>query len=254
MSANTSALTTKQVRGAALLKIHHSILEIMRLSAPAITDPRPIADATNRASTSRDAAELFGTVVNLARSLILAVEQDALKSNGSGGDMGIKGKTFSTDLGVVGPLYYVGTKCTVKATRDEALKLLCRWKGREGMWDGEVGGDLFRSFWHMEQKIATRGYTDTATAIAGGYGGSAIDSFAGALRTDRVRLSLAESKKWEWKYKRDGNRNDGIYDDEAGLESSAFNLDLDRHSVGGEWEWSPPLPRLDIDIDVEMPQ
>ena len=68
------------------------------------------------------------------------------------------GKTFSPDLGVVGPLYYVGTKCTVKEVRDEALALLGRRKGKEGMWDSGVGSQLVSEFWVMEKRFGTRGY------------------------------------------------------------------------------------------------
>lgn len=237
MSAHTPSLNTTQIRGAALLKIHHTTLEIMRLSAPSMADPRPIAEASNSASTFRGAVDLFASIVRLSKSLITAIEQDVMKT---GRPLG-SGKTFSPDLGVVGPLYYVGTKCTVKEIRDEALSLLQRWKGREGMWDSCVGSKLVSEFWDMESRIGTRGYNvnnfETETP------------FEHAMRTDRVRLDLVEGKKWQWKHKPNGNVDDGIYE---GFTSSP-TIDLEAEELSNaEWDWSTPVPVSEEDLNMGM--
>lgn len=227
MSAHTESLNTTQIRGAALLKIHHTTLEIMRLSAPSMSDPRPIAEASNSASTFRGAVDLFASIVRLSKSLITAIEQDVLKTGGAVGS----GKTFSPDLGVVGPLYYVGTKCTVKEIRDEALGLLQRWKGREGMWDSCVGSKLVSEFWDMESRIGTRGYNINDSG--------AETPFEHAMRTDRVRLDYVDGKKWQWKYKRNGNVDDGVFED---LNSSPI-INLEAEDLSNtEWDWSIPVP------------
>lgn len=99
MATKSHTLDIKQLRGAALLKIHQLISTIMRDVTPDETDTRGIATSVNDREKFRRYESDFRIVVSLARSLVMAAEQDK--------KMGKPPLTFSTDLGLVGPLYYV---------------------------------------------------------------------------------------------------------------------------------------------------
>ncbi|KAI1799374.1 hypothetical protein F4811DRAFT_565613 [Daldinia bambusicola] len=56
--------------------------------------------------------------------------------------------SFSADLGIVPPLFVVGTKCRDPVTRRQAIQLLRTSSRREGMWDSELAARI--SMWVME--------------------------------------------------------------------------------------------------------
>ncbi|KFY09579.1 hypothetical protein V492_05438 [Pseudogymnoascus sp. VKM F-4246] len=173
MSLKSHALTARQIRGAALLKIHHITATIMGRSIPDLTDPRSIAVAANDATVFASCTKEFQTVVSLSRSLVEAAEQDTQHGNGKLAG----GLTFSADMGLIAPLYYVCIKCADMTLRGQAIELLGRCPRREGMWDSVLGVRMIREFWGMEE---TRQ----------------------ALREEDMRLVLDDDGKWEWKWKR----------------------------------------------------
>ncbi|KFY27146.1 hypothetical protein V493_03678 [Pseudogymnoascus sp. VKM F-4281 (FW-2241)] len=176
MSLKLNALTPLQIRGAALLKIHHTTATIMRRSIPGLTDPRSIAVAANDTAVFASCTSDFRTVVSLSQSLVVAAEQDIQRGNGRP----TGGLTFSTDMGVVAPLYYTCIKCTDVPLREQAIELLSRCPRREGMWDSVLGVRMIREFWRMEEAHRS-------------------------LRQGAVELVLEEDGRWEWKWM-DGDR------------------------------------------------
>ncbi|CAG8971586.1 hypothetical protein HYALB_00009235 [Hymenoscyphus albidus] len=144
MNAHSSTFTSKQVRGAALLKIHHTVVRIMSDMTPPNTDHRPISEALNCPQSFERFTADFQIVVNLCRSLITAAEQDA--KNGK------PALTFSTDLGVIGPLYYAAVKCTSQRLKREAVDLLKRCPRKEGMWDSATAVNIVEQLWKMQEK------------------------------------------------------------------------------------------------------
>ncbi|KFY51578.1 hypothetical protein V497_09027 [Pseudogymnoascus sp. VKM F-4516 (FW-969)] len=138
MSLKSHTLTALHIRGAALLKIHHITATIMGRSIPDLTDPRSIAAAANDAAVFARCINDFETVISLSKSLIAAAEQDALRGNGSL----TGGLTFSTDMGVVAPLYYVCIKSTDMPLREQAIDLLndSRLLGDAGHASGAAAG------------------------------------------------------------------------------------------------------------------
>lgn len=201
MGRHSAALTATQIRGATMLKIQHCILHIMNAVVPELSDPRTIVQAMNLASSfdKPELIESFATAVTLCRSLTIAVEAEVERVHGREK----KASVFSVDLGVIGPLYYVATKCTVASIRAEALSLIDRWKGREGMWDSSMGGKLVRQFWEVESKFGNRGYNiyngipqlsegDTQT------GSTSSEGRVNSRSRGQVRLNMGDGGKWEW--------------------------------------------------------
>lgn len=146
MSLKSHTLTTLQIRGAALLKIHHLTATVMGRSIPALNDPRSIAAAANDATIFARCTTDFQTVISLSESLIAAAEQDTMRGTGSL----TGGLTFSTDMGVVAPLYYVCIKSTDVPLREQSIDLLSRCPRREGMWDSVRCVQMIREFWEMQ--------------------------------------------------------------------------------------------------------
>jgi hypothetical protein len=144
MNIHSKSFTSKQVRGAALLKIHHTVVRIMCDMTPSAQDLRPLEEATNAPLDFIKFIDDFKIIINLCRSLITAAEADARA--------GKPALTFSTDLGVIGPLYYVGVKCTSREIKREAMELLRRCPRKEGMWDSETAVNLVSQFWEIEER------------------------------------------------------------------------------------------------------
>jgi hypothetical protein len=131
MNAKSQTFDSKQIRGAALMKIHYETVRIMSETAkPDYEDTRSIAAAVNSPGRYEPFKREFQNVVNLSRSLVSAAEVDSQQGRSS--------LTFSTDLGVIAPLYYAATHCTDTVIRRESMALLSRCPRREGMWDGEA--------------------------------------------------------------------------------------------------------------------
>jgi hypothetical protein len=176
MSLKSHTLTALQIRGAALLKIHHTTAAIMGRSIPDLTDPRSIATAANDSAVFARCTNDFQTVVSLSKSLIAAAEQDSQRDN----DKVAGGLTFSIDMGVVAPLYYVCIKSVDVPLREQAIELLSRCPRREGMWNSVLCMRMIREFWEMQ---------DTHQAT----------------RQGTVDLVLGDDGGWECKWRERGN-------------------------------------------------
>jgi hypothetical protein len=144
MNLHSQSFTSKQVRGAALVKIHHTVVKIMCDMTPSTQDLRPLEEAVNAPLDFAKFTDEFRIIINLCRSLITAAEVDTRAGKPT--------LTFSTDLGVIGPLYYVGVKCTCREIKKEAMELLQRCPRKEGMWDSETAVNLVSQFWAIEER------------------------------------------------------------------------------------------------------
>ena len=180
MSLKLHVLTPLQIRGATLLKIHHITATIMGRCVPDPTDPRRIVAAANDPVIFSRSTNDFQTVVSLSQSLVAAAEQDIQRGNGRLAG----GLTFSADMGVVAPLYYVCIKCTDVPLREQAIELLGRCPRREGMWDSALGVRMIREFWEMEEVHRQ-------------------------LRQGMVKLVLEDDGRWEWSWRDVNSRGEG---------------------------------------------
>ena len=147
MTAKSRLLSSRELRGAAVLKIHATIVKVMAEASPGLLDDRPIGEAMNDHATFEPFTEDFRIVVTLCKSIIAAAEQDI--------KLGKPALNFSTDLGIIGPLYYVCARCRDIPLRNQALELLSRPR-REGMWDSEVGVRMVKEFWAIEGRYQGR--------------------------------------------------------------------------------------------------
>jgi hypothetical protein len=144
MVAKSQSLNGRDLRGAAVLKIHATILRVMAEASPDVADDRPMGEAMNDYATFTPFTNDFRIVVTLCKSIIAAAEQDI--------KLGKPALNFSTDLGIVGPLYYVCCRCRDFPLRNQALDLLRRCPRREGMWDSEVGVRMIQDYWAIEER------------------------------------------------------------------------------------------------------
>ena len=144
MTAKSRFLGGKELRGAAVLKIHSLIVKVMAEASPGLLDDRPIGEVMNDQATFEPFTEDFRIVVTLCKSIIAAAEE-AIKA-------GKPALNFSTDLGIVGPLYYVCARCRDIPLRNEALELLTRCPRLEGMWSSEVAARMVKEYWEIESR------------------------------------------------------------------------------------------------------
>ncbi|KUJ20885.1 uncharacterized protein LY89DRAFT_778534 [Mollisia scopiformis] len=180
MAAKSHTFNSKQLRGAALLKIHQLVSTVMRDVTPDDRDARPVSESVNDPNNFRRYESDFRIVVNLARSLIVAAEQDKM--------MGKSPLTFSTDLGLVGPLYYTCIRCTEPTVKMQALELLLQLPRREGMWDSESTVKMIKEYWEIERRHEQ------------------LQKATGELATpvplvEVIDLVFGDGMRWEWKWK-----------------------------------------------------
>jgi len=143
MVSKSKDLTSREVRGAALLKIHHTTAKIMAGVRPDMSDMRAVFEPVN-AEKFLEYLDDFQTVINLSRSLIAAAEQDA--KNGK------PPLTFSSDLGLIGPLYYICINCPTASIQTTAMELLLRCPRREGMWNSVLIAQMIQQYWDVEAR------------------------------------------------------------------------------------------------------
>ena len=136
-------LSSREVQGAALLKIHYTTAKIMASIRPDMSDMRALFEAVN-AARFLEYLDDFQIVINLSRPLIVAAEQDA--KNGK------PPLTFSSDLGLIGPLYYVCINCPTVSIRTTAMELLLRCPRREGMWNSVMIAQMIQQYWELEAR------------------------------------------------------------------------------------------------------
>jgi hypothetical protein len=143
MESKSKDLSSREVQGAALLKIHHTTAKIMAGVHPDVSDMRAVFEAVN-AEIFLEYLDDFQIITNLSRPLIAAAEQDA--KNGK------PPLTFSSDLGLIGPLYYVCINCPTVSIRTTAMELLLRCPRREGMWNSVLIAQMIQQYWELEAR------------------------------------------------------------------------------------------------------
>ncbi|KAM3075666.1 hypothetical protein ACMFMG_007799 [Clarireedia jacksonii] len=143
MVSKNKNLTSREIQGAALLKVHHTTLKIMTSALPDNSDTRPLFKAVT-SNRFLEFVDNFRIIINLSRPLIAAAEQE--KKNGK------SPITFSSDFGLVGPLYYVCINCPIVSIRTAAMELLLRFPRREGMWNSVMIAQMIQQFWELEAK------------------------------------------------------------------------------------------------------
>lgn len=182
MSSRSEKLNTKELRGAALLKIQHTAATIMATSLrPDPHDPRPLAKVVNAPNKLRSFLPEFQTIVNLSRSLVTAAEADARS--------GKPPLTFSTDLGIIGPLFFCCLKCPHESVRAAALELITKCQRREGMWDSATIARLLRAY-----RMLGSQHRAQEEGCEGGFSPEEpINEF--------FDLVFRDGMKWEWRLK-----------------------------------------------------
>lgn len=131
------------MQGAALLKIHHTTLNIMAGMFPDISDMTVVIDMVDTDRFSKYLDD-FQVIIDLSRSLIVSAEQDAMNGRPS--------LTFSSDFGVIGPLYYVCLHCPTISIRETAMELMLRCPRREGMWNNAIVAQMIQQFWELRER------------------------------------------------------------------------------------------------------
>jgi len=178
MNTHSAKLDSKQLRGAALLKIQHTGIKIMSDSAPSILgDDRSTQEIHNDPGTHTKLESDFETIVKLSKTLLSAAEMDAKNGKPS--------LSFSTEMGIVAPLYYTGTHSMNKATRAKAIDLLTRSPRREGMWDSQRSAQIVREFWVCEDRhrMLTQENGDTPAL------------------SELLDIEMYDGMNWEWRWK-----------------------------------------------------
>ncbi|KAA8568375.1 hypothetical protein EYC84_007411 [Monilinia fructicola] len=98
MRSQSHTFDSKQLRAAALCKIHYTTVHIIcRVTEPDLGDTRSIKNSYNDPKKAAVFEPEFQAIVSLAKSLINATGEDA--------KAGKPPFTFSADLGLVAPLY-----------------------------------------------------------------------------------------------------------------------------------------------------
>ncbi|RDL40440.1 Zn2 DNA-binding protein [Venustampulla echinocandica] len=178
MNAKSQSFSSREIRGAALLKVHHIASSIMSTIVPGPEDMRPICQAVNCPTAFVKFSAEFRIIINLCTSLITAVEEDA--KNGK------PPLTFSTDLGLIAPLYYTAMKPACPMLRQDALALLKRCPRKEGMWDSFVAVKLVTQYWQIEDQER-----DRREAVMGETG-------ICVPQAKLADLAFFEGNSWEW--------------------------------------------------------
>lgn len=178
MNASSKSFSSREIRGAALLKIHHTAATIMSAVVPEMDDQRLLGQAVNCPSAFEPHLDKFRIIINLCTSLIAAAEQDS--KNGK------SPLTFSTDLGLIAPLYYTAMKPSCRQLRRDALELLKRCPRKEGMWDSVATVKLVTEYWQIEDL-----HPDRRDAMA-------RDTAAAVRQAKLVDLVFFEGGRWEW--------------------------------------------------------
>jgi hypothetical protein len=182
MQSNNSRLNSRELRGAAMLKIQHMTANIMaHTTTPNPDDPRPISEVISEPELFEPYNPDFETILQLSRSLVAASEEDS-KS-------GRSPLNFSADLGIVGPLYYCCVKPTDQRLRLAAMELLYRCQRREGMWDSSALVPLIQGYWEIEKRheaLQDEIIHDNGEPVS---------------LVKILDLVFRDGMKWEWKWK-----------------------------------------------------
>jgi len=182
MLLKSKTMNSREIRGAALMKIHHVCIKVMAETSPSdIADLRCIKHVVNELNAYIPYKGEFETIIKLSRSLIATAEQD-LK-------LGKSALTFSSDLGLIAPLYFVCTHCQDFKIREQAMALLKRCPRREGMWDAEKTSVMIEEFWTIEERHRVLQES------------SELGKSMTVPLSDVVKLHFSDGMKWEWKWR-----------------------------------------------------
>ena len=223
MNAKSHSFTSKQIRGAALLKILHTTAYVMAACNPPVEDYRDMAEALYGSTACHKFTKEFQTIINLSRSLITTAEQDARN--------GIPSLTFSTDLGLIGPLYFVAGKCRIQSIRNQAVELLGRYPRKEGMWDSVTASKVVQQLWAVD-------------AQHNAFQQSAPDEISFPIPLhDVVDLVFYEGGRFEWIWKQDM----------PSPPTSSHRLDsMDRPGVARHKNWMDTLEEQSLSQGTSM--
>lgn len=140
MQVNIEKLNSREVRGSVCLKAQHIMANIGTKSGqPSMDDSRPLGEVLLDGSRFIPYTNDFKAILNLSESLIAASEADI--------KIGKTPQNFSTDMGIVCPIFYSCIKCADSAIRVAAVALLRRCPRREGMWDSAALLELVQKTW-----------------------------------------------------------------------------------------------------------
>ncbi|MCJ1231268.1 hypothetical protein MMC12_007945 [Toensbergia leucococca] len=179
-----SALSARDIRGATLLKILHKVASIMLLSTGL---EGFVADETCFDKFSIE----FVDILSLAASLINAEISDGVTEAKQARP------SFSFDMGVVPPLYYIAVKCREPSIRRQALSLLLASPRREGVWDGLMAARITERLIAIEEE-GLESITDCASIP----GSARITLVNASMYSDQRRAFLEYTQP---RYSTDGN-------------------------------------------------
>jgi hypothetical protein len=112
-------MNSKDLRGSILLKLHHKVAMLILTCG---------CGSSQEASSSQSTLQEFKQVVAWTKALILNGSPISATTISS----------FSHDVGIIAPMFFVATNCPDSSVRGEALEILASGPRREGVWDAEV--------------------------------------------------------------------------------------------------------------------
>jgi hypothetical protein len=133
----STQLSGRGLRGAALLQLHHMVAHIMAngVSPSSIDEPQQLHHLLYDESKYVIYNSKFHAVLGLARSLLSESNKD------------MKPSDFTPDFGLLAPLHYCCINCPDHTVRMEMLDLLQRHSRREGMWESVTTVSLIQKKW-----------------------------------------------------------------------------------------------------------
>lgn len=141
MVLRSNTLSDHDIQSAALLKIQHATMNIMAGMHPGMDDIHVPWETRNRRKLIEYSND-FSMIVSLTRSVMSAMEKQAKDGNIP--------FSFSSDVNLIGPLYYVCINCLDVSVRKAAMDLLLRYPRREGMWNSTMIAQMIRDYWNLE--------------------------------------------------------------------------------------------------------
>lgn len=147
MHRNSQDLSSKEMQGVTLLKIHYTSTKIMAARCPG-TNTRLGSAELLGPKEYVPYLEDFQAIVDMSRPLIATAEQDT--------QHGKPPLTFSSDMGLIAPLYFTCVRCPDISIRSSAIQLLLQCPRREGMWNSAVIGQMIQEFWDLEARYKAK--------------------------------------------------------------------------------------------------
>lgn len=120
LRAQEGSMSSKEINGSMLLKLHHSVASLMLTAA---------------CGCSKEQIRHFKQILEWSKALITADHSI----------MTTVMPAFSPDVGIIAPLFFVATKCPDPILRAEAKEVLASGPRREGIWDADVAVKIIES-------------------------------------------------------------------------------------------------------------